>query len=303
MSHEEHIASLGTAIVSNLSLTETRIVSNLNAALSTVETARRDASTGIELISQNVQSIDSRLGSIERLMTGNAELEGAYDFPRGVSQVTGAHLLARPTVLRAACDTVTSLPVSSLTTGALRHDWLASSRCGCDLRKRTRSGASSHISVGVTVLSNESEVISRHSPNCPFYAQTKTIQRRVGVRFHTRVWPQLFVLVQASLACTTGAGGFSISSPLSFSMTVKSSPARAVIEALKPTDSNADIIKGLATAERRILKMFQAKEASPHDRFLDGSNLLHVCCLIPWKHSMASVKVNVVIRSSWTITA
>ena len=287
-------------MVSNLSLTETRIVSNLNAALSTAETARRDASTGIELVSRNMQSIDSRLDSIERLMTGNALLEGPYDFSREVSQATGAQLLARPAMLRAACDIASSLPASSRITGTSIHDRLASSSCGCDLRKRTRSKSSRHISVGIALLSNESQEISRHSPNCPFYAQTKTVQRRVGARFHSRVWSQLFMLVQTSLICTTGTGGFSISSPLSFSMTVEDSPARAVIQALKPSDSNAELIKGLATAERRILKMFQAKEASPHDRFLDGSNLLHVCCLIPWKHSMASV--NLVVRSSWTGT-
>ena len=300
MSHEEHIASLSTAIASKLSLTEMRIASNFNAALSTVETARQDASTEIEFISQNVQSIDRRLGSVERLVSGNSKLEGAYGFSRGSSQITGAQLLARPAVLQAVCDTVTSLPASSRTTGTSRHDRLDLSYCGCDLRKRMRSAASSHISVGIAMISNEHQEISRHSPSCPFYTQTKTVQRRVGARFHTRVWSQLFVLVQTSLACTTGAGGFSISLPLSFSMTVKDSPARAVIQALSPSDSNAELIKGLATAERRILKMFQAKEASPHDRFLDGSNLLHVCCLIIWKHSMASV--NVVIRSSWTVT-
>lgn len=291
------MANLSTTMASKLSLVETRIASNLKAVLSTVDIARRDASTGNELVFQNVQSIDNRIGSLERLMTRNYELEGAHNFSRGLSQVSGAQLLARPAVLREACDIVSSLPAGSRTTGTWRRNQLASSGCGCDLRKRTRSAAFSYILVGVAVLFNECQEVSRHFPNCPFYAQTKTVQRRVGAQFRTRVWSQLFVLVQASLVCTTGAGGCSISSPLSFRMTVENSPARAEIDALNWLNQEvpgAELIKRLATAERRILKMFQAKEASPHDRFLDGSNLLHVRCLISWRHSM--VPVNRVLR-------
>ena len=281
LNHGEQMASLGAAMDSKLSLMETRITGNLKATLSTVDVACQDTSTSTKLVVQNVQSVDNRLASLERLIMRNYELEDTRNFSQGLSQVSGAQLLARPAMLREACDVASSLPVGNRATGTRRHNRPIPPRCGCDMQKRTRSATFSSKSVGIAVLSNEYQEVSRHSPHCQFYTQTKTVQRRVGARFYARVWSQLSVLVQASLVCTAGAGGFSISSPLSFLMTVENSPARAEIKALNYWASNAELIKSLMTAERRILKMFQAKEASPHDRFLDGSNLLHVRCLTP----------------------
>lgn len=151
--------------------------------------------------------------------------------------------------------------------------------CGCDLRERTRPLATRTLNLGVAVLFHEYREASRHVAGCPLYVQSKA-QRLLAAQFPARFSSKLSVLVRAGLGWTTGAGVFSISPQLNFRMTVEWSPAVDEIERMFATDlgerpTGAEAIKAVTTAERRILRMFQDREASPHDRLPNGSNLLH----------------------------
>ena len=74
-------------------------------------------------------------------------------------------------------------------------------------------------------------------------------------------------MVEASIACTTGAGRLS----LSFRMIVDSgSPAVVTIDDAFRWDGvpcEIDRVKRVAAAERTILNLFRAREASPYDQF------------------------------------
>lgn len=136
------------------------------------------------------------------------------------------------------------------------------------------------VNLGLAVLSQEYHEASRHVPGCPLYVRSKA-QGLLVAQFPARVSHRLSVLVRAGLGWTTGAGVFSISPQLNFRMTVERSPAMDEIDRMFTTGfekrlTGREAVKKVTTAERRILNMFQNREASPLDRLPDGSNLLHV---------------------------
>lgn len=264
-------------MAAKLSLVESGIASTSTAVLTAVDTARRDTSAGLSLVSQNMLRVDSRIASLEKLVSGHIKQTRAQVSSQGLSRVSGAQLLARPAMLREACDVVNFHSAGGFSTDPSRHQRMVSSRCGCDLRERTRSVARRNVSAGRTLLSDEHEETSRHLPNCPLYKTSKA-QRRVTARITVSIWSRLSVLVQASLACTTGAGGFSISPQLAFRMVVswESPVANAICAPFLKSRlaSETDIVKELAVAKRTILNMFRTGEASPYEQFEDGSNIL-----------------------------
>lgn len=181
-------------------------------------------------------------------------------------------------MLREACDIVSSTSISGTSIRAPGGQWTVSYPCVCDLREKVRPVASSRVRLGGTVLSNEYYKVSRHSPHCPLYTRSKA-QRRVSAQLRVGLWFRIPVLVEASIAFATGAGGLSINPQLSFHMTVgMGSPAVVAIEEAFSWDvvlCETDMIKRVAAAERRIQNLFQAGEVSPYDQLPNGWNLLH----------------------------
>lgn len=283
-------------MTAKLSLVEKSIASTSTA----VTAAHRDTSTGLTVVSEDIRSVReavdaghqrtnaelalasgeiySRMEALESLVLGQHEQTRRHLISQQVFQVSSAPILPAPAILREACDVVSAARMP-------RRPGVTSSRCGCDLRERTRPVAVARGIPAVGALVYEHYEVSRHFPSCPFYAMSSRAQRRVRAQLSAGVWRRFSVWVQASFTCTTGAGSFSISPHLSFRTTVKDSPAQTEIDDAFPMwlspDRRTSVAKRVATAERRILKMFQTGEASPHDRFPDGSTLLHACCSIP----------------------
>ena len=75
-------------------------------------------------------------------------------------------------------------------------------------------------------------------------------------------------VLQASFACTTGAGGASFTPSLNFRNIVAhhDSPAFALVSRVGYEDFDAEIVR----------KIFQNRQASPYDIDVNGNNLLHV---------------------------
>lgn len=288
------MASLSASTASKLELVETEIASTSAATVTAVDTTHRGTSAQLGLVSEEMHS---RFNTLESLVTTQNERIDGLVISQQFSKVSGTRLLETAGVLRKACD---FMDPPSTSAQPSRHRCIVSSRCGCDFWEKIGSMVASDLHIGEVVLFKESHESSRHAPSCPFYVPLKA-QRRVGARFRAGVWSQLSVLVQASLACTTGAGGFSISPQLCFRMTVPSNSRayRLILEAALPEATlcfldplrslpDAELAQKTATIRRTILKMFQTGEASPNDQLPDGSNLLHVCCLIRQKHPPVS---------------
>ena len=246
-----------------------------------VDTGRQDTGAEIAIFSEGMYS---RMDALESLVLSQHE-ETRYAVSQRSFRSPSAQLLPAPSVLREACDIVSS---SSASSGAgidrtPRPRGVVCSRCGCDFRETTRSVAAASGVVG-RALAYELHEISSHYPSCPFYRMSSRSQTRVGTRLRAGVWGQVSVWVQASFTCTTGAGAFSISPNLNVRMMVESSPASLEIEDMLRDachlqinqQPETEIVKRLATGERRILRMFHAGTASPHDRFRDGTTLQHV---------------------------
>lgn len=277
LNNGEGITDLSSAMTTQLSLVKAGMTSTSTAVLTAVDTARQDTSTGLSLVSKNMQSVDNRMASLEKLVASHIELVRDRVRSQGLSQVSGPQLLARPAMLREACDSVNFPSAGVLGTGPLRYQRMVSSRCGCDLRERSRTVVRRDVFAGSAVLSNDCEETSRHLPNCPLYTKSK-VKRRVTARLTVSIWTRVSLLVQTSLACTTGAGGLSISPQLGFRMVVGwDSPAViAIIGTSSPLGQQyePESEKRFAAAGRRILNLFRTGEASPHDQFADGSNIL-----------------------------
>ena len=265
-------------MTSKLSLVETGIASTSTSVQSTVNIARQETSAELGLISNDIRD---RFNALEKLVTTQHERTRDYLSSQHFTQISNTRLLGAPARLREACDIASVLPDSRPSAGLSVYQGRVSSLCSCGFREKRRSVAAGRVHFGRTNLSYQNHEISRHFPNCPFYTKPE-IQTRVNTQVGIGVLSRLSLLVQASLLCTTGAGGVSISPNLSFRMTVKDSPASKEIEKItsfilreKTPISDAEMIKMLATAERKILRMFQAGKASPQDRCASGDNLLH----------------------------
>ncbi|MBE3043943.1 hypothetical protein IMZ48_15495 [Candidatus Bathyarchaeota archaeon] len=271
-------------MTSKLSIVETGIASSSTSVLTAVNTARQDTGAEISLFSE---SMDSRMAALERLVMSQHE-QTRHHVAQQLSRVPGAPPLPPPAILREACDIVS--PVSTGISREPRGQGVVCSRCGCGLREKTRSVAAAGDIIRGGALAFEHHETSRHFPSCPFYKMSSKSERRVGTRLRVGVWGQISVWVQASFTCTTGAGAFSISPNLSFRMVVEGSPASNEIMKMvarvyylqRKQQPETEIVKRLATAERRILRMFHEGKASPHDRDTGGQNLQHVCFPAPW---------------------
>lgn len=200
------------------------------------------------------------------------------------TQIPGTRLLEKPAALREACDIIPYSSAQITRSQDLRHRGFPTSGCNCSIREKKRLLAAKKVRLGKAILSNDYHEASMHFECCPLHVKTKA-QRRISAQLCAGVWSRLSVLVRASLSCTTGAGGFSISPQLSFHLVVQNHPAAQVITKLFIDDSVRyigsqisliDWIKLIASAESRILQMFQDGEVSPFDRLPDGSTLLHV---------------------------
>ena len=273
------MTSLKTAMTSKLSLLETGIASTSTSVQSTVNIVRQETSTELKLISDDMHN---RCDALERLVTTQHERTHDYSGSQHFTRISNTRLLGGPAILREACDIASVLPDSQPSAGLSVYQGRVSSLCSCPFRENRKSVAAGRVHFGRTNLSYQNHEISRHFPNCPFYTTKSESQTRVDAQVGIGVLSRLSLLVQASLLCTTGAGGLSISPHLSFRMTVKESPARKEISKIKwfimeerRPISDTEMIKMLATAERKILRMFQAGEASPQDRSAIGENLLH----------------------------
>lgn len=266
---------------SGLAHVETEISSASTSVLRAIDTKHRATSTDLAVLSE---SVHDRLESLERLVMTENERTGSDVDSQALSRFSGPRLLGTPARLRDACDVVDYSSATTLSRASRQHRMVLSF-CGCDLRGQTRSVTASTIHIAGAFLSNEHCEVSKHFKSCPFYSASKEARRRMSVSFGTITWPQLSVLVQASLTCTTGAGGFSISPHLSFRTIIKDCPAeKEIIKFINErmfSMSGADVVKSLDILERKIWKMFQAGETSPHYQFPNGTNLLHARSSIP----------------------
>lgn len=195
-------------------------------------------------------------------------------------------LLEKPGALREACDIARQASMHICQARDLRRRKLFSTYCDCDLMERTRPVSERKLRVGTAVLLNEYYEASRHFKDCPLYVRSKA-QRRLTAQFRAGIWPRLPMLVRASLACTTGAGGFSISPHLSFHVTVEESQAARTIELMMDAASapreykgrpiGDNVVVGFLESQREDLRRgFERGEVSPFERLPDGSTLLHV---------------------------
>ena len=125
-----------------------------------------------------------------------------------------------------------------------------------------------------------------HGRNCPFYRPSQKTNE-VGVHFsYCGLW--LARAVRASLAITTGAGGFSISPDVSFSPVVpsdspaftllrRSFPNFTLLRRSSPDRSTAiDLHQHFEKQVRQLELLFRDGKASPYDLDQDGNTILHV---------------------------
>ena len=81
-------------------------------------------------------------------------------------------------------------------------------------------------------------------------------------------------VLQASFACTTGAGGASFSPSLNFRNVVgyHNSPTFVTVARIGYEDFENDVQEAI----ENIRQMFQERQASPYDIDVNGNTLLHV---------------------------
>lgn len=157
---------------------------------------------------------------------------------------------------------------------------IVSSTCSCDLREKTRALGTTNFCIGSIVLYGKYYEASRHSISCPLYTRSQ-MQNSIGTRFHVTIRRNLSILVEASLSCTRGAGGFSISPRLNFQLAVRRSPATIlfndfILKKLTTSQSSEDLVKQLVLVERELLKLFRDRLVSPYERLPNGETHLHV---------------------------
>ena len=203
---------------------------------------------------------------------------------------SSARLLEKPGALREACDIIHEATMQKSKARDLRRRVMLSSFCDCDLIERRRSTSAKKMKLGTAILSSEYSEASRHFTICPLYVASRA-ERRFSAQLFAGIGPYLPMLVHASLTCTTGAGGFSISPQLSFRLAADP-PVRVeiIIFGYSPYQGSMTIEELDYTMEklhRRVQQALRSGELSPYNKLADGSTLLHVGSTLTLPHYSA----------------
>lgn len=155
-----------------------------------------------------------------------------------------------------------------------RHD------CICRRRKRYQR---QQLRWGPIELYDEASFSEEHYPNCKF-SQIVTTSRRhrsVGLKY-TGMTGLLNRAIAMAFSMSSGAGGFSISPSFTYYATVNegSAPAFCLFRAFQDACDYChrdDDLNGLSElVSRKILGLFQERQASPTDMGSYNETLLHV---------------------------
>ncbi len=281
---EAHIDTSATAVVAaieagrrgskeDIHAVEAHVKSRVDISTTTVvaaiEAARHDAnSQGISFLAE-MQARFNDQEALVKTTTNKERTTQAMEFTQ-----MPLRLLGTPSSLRSACDAVGFVDRAI----SQRNRWTpratpTTSRCRCDPRERDRRTSRAEITIGsIFGLYGESYESSRHSPSCPLYVASRK-RKSVGSRFKIAVKRSLSVLVEASLFCTTGAGGFSIGPNLNYKVVVKHSPAEDLLGFLRfhlfymaASRPGRELLDEIESFEQELLKLYQSRRAFPYER-------------------------------------
>jgi len=193
--------------------------------------------------------------------------------------------MEKPALLQSACDAAGYYTQSS--TVEFRGNGFQRAKanranptvCWCDFRERELVTSQQQFNVGGgLVLYGKRVKAVKHWPGCPFHNITRTTGR-VGARIQVALCRGLSLLVDATLCCTTGAGGFSIGPKLNYKVIVESSPAFDIIFDLYRlfiTTPRTFSIQSIELAESRILALYREGLVAPYEQNKYGYTHLHV---------------------------
>ena len=161
-------------------------------------------------------------------------------------------------------------------------------KCNCKTRYEEHASKTSSSASWFGILSRHKWLVnlsaystSKHDLTCPVHLSepvSNTTQVSIGISGALLHWA-----VQATFACTRGAGGFSISQKLHFPRIVDNYDCTTFFLARMFYDDEESIITDqgdwqalIDLTVKEIECCFRSGEASPHDVTLDGYTLLHV---------------------------
>ncbi len=192
-------------------------------------------------------------------------------------------LLEKPSLLRGTCDTADFIQLATVPRRRATPK-IKPVGCYCDLRERDRTTSGKEITrSSILGFFSKTQETSRHSPGCHLYFASQR-RRSVGSRFSIAVNHTLSVLVEISLFCTTGAGGFSIGPKLNYMVLIEKSPAKDLLDLLWSNLMGAhavqEALQVIESTELGLLELYQNRRASPHERDSNGKTHLQVSCTI-----------------------
>ena len=228
----------------------------------------------------------------QRIVRRNpSKLSDAKSNQRQDSSILVGRLIAKPSNLRALCDGRAGLPeqgeasmersftcVESLSL----YNSVKKSSLGCICRRRKRYQRQ-QLRWGPIELYDEASFSEEHYPNCKS-SQIVTASHRhrsVGLKY-TGITGLLNRAIAMAFSMSSGAGGFSISPSFTYYATVDedSAPAFRLLETLSDAYwycDRDDSLNGLSElVSRKILGLFQERQASPTDMSSYNKTLLHV---------------------------
>lgn len=209
-------------------------------------------------------------------------------------------LVAKPGNLKELCDGVTAIPRQAVTFGGAASetypsspadDMVRSRSSGCMCRRQRRYQLQ-RLRLGAIELYNEDTLTENHYPGCKF-SRIVTNDRRqaVGFRF-TALTKLLSRAVSMAFYLNTGAGGFGISSDLTYYATVddKTAPAFQLMEILRTSlycIESPDWTNWVNLAEvgfKNIERLYAERKASPTDVNKDNQSVLHLASQLVCLH-------------------
>jgi hypothetical protein len=156
-------------------------------------------------------------------------------------------------------------------------------KCHCDLKERTQVVSQAAFSTDRLTLYDKAYESSRHIQTCHLH-YLKSTKRSLGAKFRIPWSQNLSSIVEAAFHWRYELGRFSLSPTLVYRPVVKNSPTKTLIYntfdnirlGVRLQRPGNDLIPAVAALERKLLQLYQTKEASPYETDEYGRTHLHV---------------------------
>jgi hypothetical protein len=270
--------------ISNVSLEQSQQFSRLVDTQHTTQTTTDDIlvttrriETSLVDLSINNSNIEAEVVQIRRETTSNAISLTSID--KKVEDLR--RMMQSPQLLRSTCDTIQR--IQSLCTLREQNNLSSTAKLGlgrvCHCRKLIQKELNQFSLASLRVFRRRT-VISTHSPGCPYYyGYPESDSLSFGVYSYFQL---LSIAIQISFETTRGAGGLSISTPLSLrSIMPDNSPAFALFDFRSNPQFRADRKGYIKDIPAKLQKLFRMREASPRDTDARGQTLMHASSLQP----------------------